>query len=264
MGTFYIYDGSFDGLLTAIFDVYDRKEQQPRLVQQERFLPDAFSQSFTVYTDEAKAARVWKGLKSRLSAQAISDIYSCYLSELPGFEDIILDFVQHVFASKVNIEQNFIVDSVLQISQIGRKLFRERHRHEAFVRFQKTADGLFYASIEPDFNVIPLIVPHFERRYADQEWIIYDLKRRYGAHYNKYQVQEVRFDFKEGISGVATEAVYDEQEALYQVLWKDYFKSVNIPARRNMKLHRRHMPQRYWKYLIEKQPHLPSNSKRGD
>ena len=29
----------------------------------------------------------------------------------------------------------------------------------------------------------------------------------------------------------------DDEEVLYDQLWKDYFKSVNIQARQNMKLH---------------------------
>ena len=39
-------------------------------------------------------------------------------------------------------------------------------------------------------------------------------------------------------------------------MWKDYFDSTNIKERKNMKLHIRHVPKRYWKYLSEKQPNL--------
>ncbi|RYZ23730.1 MAG: DUF4130 domain-containing protein, partial [Chitinophagaceae bacterium] len=51
-------------------------------------------------------------------------------------------------------------------------------------------------------------------------------------------------------------AAYDEAESIYQELWKQYFKSVNIAARKNTKLHIQHMPKRYWKYLPEKQPNI--------
>ncbi|MGK4566274.1 DUF4130 domain-containing protein [Flavobacterium sp. 3HN19-14] len=43
-----------------------------------------------------------------------------------------------------------------------------------------------------------------------------------------------------------------DKEGLYALLWNDYFKSTNIPARKNMKLHLQHVPKRYWKYLTEK------------
>ena len=44
----------------------------------------------------------------------------------------------------------------------------------------------------------------------------------------------------------------DEQEWLYDQLWKDYFHSVNIQARQNMKLHIQYVPKRYWLYMNEK------------
>lgn len=48
--------------------------------------------------------------------------------------------------------------------------------------------------------------------------------------------------------------VFATQEFEFQKLWQDYFKSTNIESRKNMKLHTRHIPKRYWKYLSEKQP----------
>ena len=38
----------------------------------------------------------------------------------------------------------------------------------------------------------------------------------------------------------------------YDQLWKDYFHSVNIQARQNMKLHIQYVPKRYWRYMNEK------------
>ncbi|KAA9213958.1 DUF4130 domain-containing protein, partial [Acinetobacter baumannii] len=34
--------------------------------------------------------------------------------------------------------------------------------------------------------------------------------------------------------------------------WKDYFNSVNISARKNIKLHIQYVPKRYWRYMNEK------------
>ena len=113
---------------------------------------------------------------------------------------------------------------------------------------------MFYASIEPDFNVLPLISKHFKNRYADQQWIIYDLKRKYGLYYDLDTVAEITLDFADEIDCKTPQAiVMDEKEELYRVLWKDYFKSANIVSRKNTRLHVKHVPKRYWKYLTEKQ-----------
>ena len=129
---------------------------------------------------------------------------------------------------------------------------REKHRMEAFIRFQKTADGLFYCGIDPDFNVIPLLANHFKNRYTDQQWIIYDIKRHYGIFYNLHTVEEIQMDIDINLLKKSNQHMLDEQEALYADLWKNYFKSTNIVARKNTKLHTQHVPKRYWKYLTEK------------
>lgn len=252
---YFTYDSSFEGLLTAVFDVYERKAEKARIISAKNFQPDMFGEELKVVTDAAKANRVWKGLQKRISTASLVNVYAVYLSELAEMEETLLSFSREVFSSNENIEENFGSHAVLRVAQIGKQLFREKHRFEAFVRFQKLQDGTFYATIDPDFNIIPLITAHFVRRYADQEWLIYDVRRQYGIHYDKKQVQEVYFDFQETNKyGEAPEETHDQQEDLYQLLWKVYYKNVNIPARRNMKLHKQNMPVRYWKYLVEKEP----------
>ena len=143
---------------------------------------------------------------------------------------------------------------MLAVAQTARKVEREKHRMEAFIRFQQTADGMYYCGIDPDFNVLPLIMQHFKNRYADQQWIIYDLKRHYGLYYDLHKVEEIHMD-EAAIKTAYKPAghLLSEQESLYATLWKDYFNSTNIKSRKNTKLHVRHVPKRYWKYLTEKQ-----------
>jgi len=109
--------------------------------------------------------------------------------------------------------------------------------------------------MEPLYNVLPLVVGHFKDRFADQKWLIYDLKRAYGCYYDLQEVREVRFDSKEEhlLSGILNDKLMAEDEKLFQNLWKAYFKAIAIKERINPKLHKQHMPVRFWKYLTEKQ-----------
>ena len=126
---------------------------------------------------------------------------------------------------------------------------------KAFIRFSKSNDGLYYAIIEPDFNVLPLILSFFRNRYADMPWIIYDVKRKYGFYYDIVAVSEIEIDTTEqkNLQSSSLTIALDERDELFKRLWKQYFKSTNIEARRNIKLHVQHVPKRYWKYLVEKQ-----------
>ncbi|RYZ54878.1 MAG: DNA metabolism protein, partial [Sphingobacteriales bacterium] len=181
--------------------------------------------------------------------------YKTYLSEINQIENSLFRFVKYVLASTKSVENNYAHPDVLMLQQTSRKVHREKHRMEAFVRFQLTGDGIYYSIIQPDFNVLPLIAKHFKDRYADQRWLIYDVKRKYGLYYDLNEVTDVQLRFEADLDSPAGRSVvFDENEELYQRLWQQYFSSVNIAARKNMKLHIQHMPRRYWKNLVEKQP----------
>lgn len=250
-----VYDGSFEGLLTAIFELYERKIADACLVRSEHYQPQLIASSLQIIPDQKKAERVWNGLKQKLPVDKRNEIYQCFLSELPEMEGILVSFIRHVFDSKHAVEKDYSNKSVLAIEQIAHKVYREKHRMEAFVRFQRTADDLYISSIEPDFNVLPLIITHFQERYADQHWLIYDNRRNYGIRYNKdtFSVQEVRMEWEVAAHHeFLPESTCHEEEMVYQSLWKSYFQTINIQARNNRKLHIRHVPTRYWKYLTEK------------
>ncbi|RYY39388.1 MAG: DNA metabolism protein [Chitinophagaceae bacterium] len=250
-----LYDGTFEGWLCAVFDAYDYRFDDVDIVRCTRFGGNLFERVHDARMDARHSARVWKGLQRKLSAESLHAIYQCFLSEIDGIENSLYRYVRHVLANDASVEEDFSNADVLIVTQVARKVWREQHRMEAFVRFQKTADGLFYSVIDPEHDVLPLIAKHFEARYADQRWVIYDSRRRYGLHYDGSETHTVEIRFAEATAGGRDlAAVYDPEEAFYQELWKQYFHSVNIPARKNTKLHLQHMPRRYWKYLVEKQP----------
>ncbi|WP_276483520.1 TIGR03915 family putative DNA repair protein [Paraflavitalea pollutisoli] len=253
MITVVTYDGSFEGLLTAVFEVYEYKLAEVAFSRSSNYQDTIFNTTHQVVASGDKCRRVWKGLEHKLSAKALGDLYKAFLSEQPDIDNVLLDYIRHVFANTVSVEQDFSHPAVLRVVQMARMVHREKHRMEAFVRFQLTRDHLYYAVVEPDFDVLPLIRQHFQDRYADQLWLIYDARRKYGIYYDKESVTTVAMHFSEEVAaGKDIRSIQDEQEGLYQLLWQQYFSSVNILARKNTRLHIQHMPRRYWKYLPEK------------
>ncbi|MEO8793981.1 MAG: TIGR03915 family putative DNA repair protein [Daejeonella sp.] len=243
-----LYDGTWSGLLTAVFEIYERKLTEVRIDPQQKSESLLFAEELVVENDDKKAMRVWDGLSTKISLSARKNLFACFLSEIKGIENVILDYIRLVFAQNINIEKAFSFPAVLKLSQVGKMVHREKHRMEAFVRFKRTLDDFYFAVVEPDFNVLPLISSHFKNRYADQKWLIYDLKRKYGLYFDLKEVEEVTMDLK--ISD--QDNLFEDSEALYQTLWQDYFKHINIESRKNTRLHLRHIPKRYWKHLTEK------------
>jgi probable DNA metabolism protein len=247
-----MYDGSFEGWLCAVFDIYEYKFQDASICREDNFNGNIFENVHTANMESEHSNRVWKGLAKKLPQNALRQIHWAFLSGEEGIENTLLSYVRYAFTSGVDIASDFSHPAVLTITQMAKKIAREKHRMEAFVRFQQTQDELYYAVIEPDFDVLDLIAPHFKKRYADQRWLIYDGKRKFGLYYDMQSVEQVQINFSEELSLSYVASVYAEGEDLYQCLWQHYFKSVNIEARKNTRLHIQHMPRRYWKHLTEK------------
>ena len=254
--TVFVYDKTFEGLLTAVFDAYSRRSFPDLLLAEGEPFPLFYDEAVTICTDDAKVDRVWKGLQKRLSAMALSVITVTWLSELPETDMLLFRYIRKAIDAPRTIELNFGDPDVLEVSKVWKKVTNERLRVIQFLRFQKTADGTFFAAVKPVYNVLPLTLPHLKDRFADQRWLIYDVKRQYGYYYNLTEMEEVTFEDPRQahlVTGMLNETLMDNNERLFQELWKTYFKSICIKERWNPQKHRQDMPVRYWKYLTEKQ-----------
>ncbi|SCY98823.1 probable DNA metabolism protein [Flavobacterium anhuiense] len=251
-----LYDGSYEGWLTAVFEIYEYKLKDVVFAKEEISNTLLFSEIQLVITDNAKANRVLNGLEQRLSHHGFNNLYFAFLSEMGQIEEILFRFVEYVFSSPMNIEGDLSRNEVLNVKKAAHLTGKESHRMKAFVRFKLTKDNLYYAIIEPDCDVLPLIEQHFKNRYADQRWLIYDAKRKYGIYYDLENVSTVEMQFESNPSSRSLAEINDENEEFFENLWRNYFKSVNIESRKNTKLHIKHMPKRYWKNLTEKIPNL--------
>ena len=248
----FIYDGSFNGFLTTIFVAFEERAQVADIQKNSVNQNGLFSETETVFTHIEKAKRVWNGIQKK-NHTAMKRIYFAYLSEAKDIELLLYRYIRKLFSSQESVHSDYSDGLVLKISQLAKSVGREKHRMEAFVRFQLTQDDIYFANIEPDFDVLPLISKHFRSRYADQQWLIYDVGRQYGIFYNLERVEIIALDLKEiYTNSIHRSDNFTHGEHSYQELWNNYFKSTHIKSRINMKLHTQHVPKRYWKYLSEK------------
>src|SRR4051794_29160472 len=97
-----IYDGTFEGLLCATFEVYARKLQGVKLHAGERHCSVLFEDVIHVTTDEKRATRVLKGLKERLSPIGVQRLYTAHLAGIAGEDINLLGFMRYAFDSPMN------------------------------------------------------------------------------------------------------------------------------------------------------------------
>lgn len=247
-----IYDHSFEGFLTAVFEVYEYKLVKVAIRKREDEAQLMFGERLEVISNWEKAERVSRKLISVLGNRDFRSLLKVLLSEVENIEDHILETIKLTLNTGQNMFRDYGNPHIVFIQRILKKISRERHRMTAFVRFKLAADGTYYAFIEPDFDILILISDHFKSRFADQRWLIYDIKRNKGLFYDLKRVNMVRFEKKDYPLSNDLSLELNVSEIEFQGLWKTYFKNTNISSRKNMKLHLQHVPRRYWKYLTEK------------
>jgi len=258
-----LYEPSFEGWLSAVYQVYERKlqyDQSLQLIAEDQYVPSLISSAAHVTTDDEQAQRVLVKLNKLLGRSGMRQILWGFLSEKPNIGTTLFHIVKYAIDHPTRqVLEDLGRLEVLELAQTVKSVHREKHRMEAFVRFEHTTDDIYFARVEPDFNVLPIIGEHFRQRYQDQHWAIYDLARGYGIYYDKSQstpshpaeLQTITNLDEAVLRNPASIHSVDEQR--YQRFWQGYFTNVNIKERKNTRLHRQHMPQRYWKYLSEKQ-----------
>ena len=256
----YVFDNSLDGLLTAVFDSFFLHQEPEMLLAEGEQLPLFADKPHVVMTDNEKAARVWKGLEKHLSRDGLHMIAISWLSEERALNQPLFNFICKVFHQPAcsGIEQNASDPDVLAVRNTCRRVLHEQLRMKQFIRFQKAKDGTYLAVVSPDHNVVPLIIDHFLDRFNDQPWLIYDAKRHYGYYYDG-NAAPIHITFEDETTvpfdltnGKLDADVLSSDDALFQQLWRTYFKAICIKERMNPRKQLSDMPRRYWKYMTEK------------
>lgn len=240
----YVFDGSFEGLLTAIYEGYYSKHKPDRIISTDFYVENLVDEGIFIETDGNKADKVYDAIKTKISSRALRMVYHVYLSELMDAPTIIYNFLRRGFKLGSKVDLDLMDDWILKMQKINQQVSFEKHRMLGLIRFQLVDNNLYYAPVEPDNNIVPLMANHFAQRMADQRWMIHDVKRSIGVIYDLKQWIVTPVDIDEPPIG--------KEEALYQELWRNYYKSIAIKERKNPKLQKRCMPVRYWSFLTEK------------
>lgn len=242
----FYFDGSFEGLLTAIYDAYYRRETSCRILSEKNIQQSICDKNVFIRTDNEKSTKVYNAINKKISNSALKNVYHAYLSELDDISEYIFEYLKMGFKVGKSVDLFLSDDRVLKIHSASQKVTRECHRMLGLLRFRKLDSDFYYAAFSPDYNITILLCPHFKERLSDQNWVVHDLKRNFAGIYNKEECIFIdlpsEFQHQTNINGDSFEA-----------LWKEYFKNICIKERINLKLHKQFVPIRYWKYLIEKQ-----------
>ena len=90
-----LYDSTFEGLMTAVFEVFEYKYDVVEIVAQQNYSQENFfAETHEVITDFKKSDRVLKKLEENLGKQGISQLMMVYFSERSRIQ---LRFPKHYY-----------------------------------------------------------------------------------------------------------------------------------------------------------------------
>ena len=188
-----VYDGSFTGFLTTVYQAFVSAEQPSDIVSES--CAGIFRTGIVVVTDRQRALRVWKGLQKK-SPSALKSIYFAFLSETGGIEILLYRYIRSLFYA-LSPEEGLLSGEIEKINELAAKVGYEKRHLEGALNLQELGGNISIAKISPKYNVLPLISRHFRHSMKNRQWLIYDQKRKYGIHFYLGKTSFVGTDFLE-------------------------------------------------------------------
>lgn len=269
----YVYDGSLEGLLSAIFTAYACKENPSDVVIAKNLQPRLGQEIRDIESDMDVALRVQKGICRTCGPAVFDAVKSASLSDDPAAGSIVYRFVRYAMAkhkphdctgcprkmccgglrtrSQKNSALNDIVHpSVAPFHELNRAVYNERHRMLQFLRFEHMEGDVWFARCNPAASVVPLIMDWFAGRFNTQAFMIYDENHRIAGVYEGKEWYLVKTD-----SLMLPE--HSAEEEVMQAAWKRFYNTIAVESRYNPELRRQFMPKRFWKNITEMKETLP-------
>lgn len=235
----YFTDGTEQGFLTAVFDAY--KDQNAYVTSEKNFQLSLGQMFVNVLPDVEKAERVLVKIKA-IDANAAYDLGLVLRNRETDREQTAFCYVRELVKTGRSVRGKLSLECVRRMMDLRGQVSNEVHRLKGFLRFSENADGILYAPCSPDHDDVDLLAPHFIAR-LNAPFVIHDVWREKAVLYNGKDCI---------VLPVGRAAIVEsDREKFFSSLWKKYYDSVNIPARKNLRQQKNYMPARYWKFLTE-------------
>jgi len=196
-----------------------------------------------IATDQTAAIKVERSIARSISKEALKLVRLCYFSNIENREMIILDFLRIGYKTGPSVLSMLANDTVRSITNIGRTVSRESNYFKEFLRFSEY-NGALVAIIEPKNFVLPMISEHFCDRFPSEQFLIYDKSYKFAFVYQKGEKSLIPLQHLE-----LPETGAKEEEI--RALWKQFYNTIAIEGRINLKLRMSNMPKRYWTHMTE-------------
>lgn len=246
----YLYDGTFQGFLTCVYEHYYGEKAQG-IYKASSYQISLMEDHKNIKTNDKKADKVMKALQEKLSWESLHNINYAFLSNDEKKDTYLLSYIVYGFKVGGQLDLQHTHEAVYEVHRLSHSVGFERHRFLGLLRFQEVG-GVLYANFSPDHDIVSLLAPHFSDRLKMERFIIHDVKRSQAIIYDGNSWWLTDFTLNKELD-------IGEDEKFYAALWKGYFDQVAIKERKNLRLQQQFVPKKYRNHLTEfKQKEMPT------
>ena len=141
----YVYDGTFDGFLTIVFDSYSNKVLPQKIYSYNDYVENFLDKTVYVKTDYEKSKRVFNGIEKNICYEALYNSYNAFLSNEKDKEIYILKYLCNGFDVGPKINNMLTISYVFKVINMRKKALAECHKLKGLLRFQEVGNNLCYA-----------------------------------------------------------------------------------------------------------------------
>lgn len=250
---FYILEPTFESYINALESSVKGGRVPEKVILKGAAGSNFFAETLEFGSDGEKCRKYLKYISEQCGKEVVRQIYYVYLSEDLSIFGSVVKFLEAGFRYGSKVIEREDLDCVVSVRRMSRRVGSETHRLKGLIRFRELRDGTFYAPIEPDHNILPLLAVHFMDRFGSMSWVIHDIVRSSALVYRggECDIFEVSESVPELLRGGESDR-YSESEVQFQSFWREYFRAIGIEGRRDKRLQRQFMPKKYWRFLVEK------------
>ncbi len=238
----YLYDGSFEGFLCCVHESVYTRTIPLNILPEDDAEPTLFCQQ-RIETDAEKAERVYASIPRRISPEAARLVWCVFLSCMPGKELALLRFLLLGYRRGRQVMYLVSHKAVQPLLAARQNLMNEAHLLKEFLRFSDY-DGVLAATVTPKNFVLPFLAEHFCDRLKNEDFLIFDRTHRAAVVYEHREIRLISLDELE-LPPVTAE------ELRFRLLWKRFYSTIAIAARKNPRCRMTHCPKRYWENMLE-------------
>lgn len=234
----YVYDGSFEGLLTVIFNSYKVLEDVDDIVKKDEQI-DFISDRINCVTERDKAERVKKSVIKNFSYSFYDNMFMVFSSYNEKKEIAIAKTLKKLYVKGFYYIES-ADDYVVLFRNILKRVLGEIHSYKGLLRFEEM-DGFLFSKFKPENDILYYIFRHFKSRLVNEKFIIADTKRNRAVIYNGENAEFFDYHMSDNF----------KMKDSYVDLWRIFYDAISIEERKNEKLRMSNMPKRYWEELPE-------------